>query len=807
MIFVDDLRFATRSLLKNPGFALSAILALALGIGANSAIFSAVDGILLRPLPFDEPDRLVNVWETNTKRSIPKMIAAPGNYQDWRKQNHVFSGIGGYLQSTFTLASTGEPERFLGAACDKGFFDTLQVNPILGRVFTEEEAQAGRDGVVILSYGVWQQRFGGDRKIVGQQLILDGRARTVIGVMPHGFEYPPKAVMWAPLGFDNAMATRRDFHRLRVIARLKRGVSLDSARAEFLAIGAQLAAQYPDLNKDESIIVMPMLEDVVGPIRPALLVLSFAAIFVLLIACANVANLLLARAAFREREVAIRSSLGAPRARIVRLMLTESVLLALLGGAVGLLWADGTFKALIASAPPNLPRLDQVHIDWRIAGLTLAVSLATGILFGIVPAWHLSKADLNAVLKTGARGSTAGSALRSGLVVSQVGATLILLAGAGLLLRSFYEIAHVDAGFRPEHVMTMRLAPAPYKYLGHADRQMELARGILGKVSVLPGVQSAAVSTDVPLLGSPFYIMRFEGRPPVTPSQAPIANFFAVTPGFFETMGMRLVRGRGFTAQDTPASPLVVVVNQTLVDRYFPGQDPIGKRLEIAFRTPPAWREIIGVIADVRTQGLDQDTPVQAYTDYLQLPSPLISILTPAITVLARTTQNPALLGPAMKEAILSVDRAQPVFSVQPMTEIVSQSVAQRRISLVLLAFFAVSALFLAALGLYGVISYSVAQRTKEVGIRMALGARQGHVLMLIQRQGMTLVLAGMGIGMVGAFLLTRLMSTLVFHVTPEDPLTFAVVVILLIGVGLTACYLPARRASKVDPVVALRQE
>jgi predicted permease len=807
MTIFQDLRFAFRALRKSPGFALSAILALGLGIGANSAMFSVIDGVLLRPLPFPHSENLVNIWETNFARNIPKMVAPPGNYYDWRAQNHVFSAIGAYRQNTFNLASKdNEPERFIGAICDPGFFATLQVPPLLGRTLTDDEDQPGHDGVVILGYGLWRQHFGGDPKIIGQNLILDGRPRTVIGVMPEGFQYPATATMWAPLALDNESKARRDFHQLRVIARLKDGAGIDRARSEFQTIGARLAQQYPDLNKDEGIAINLILEDLVGQIRPALLVLLGAVAFVLLIACANVANLLLAKAAGRQREIAIRTSLGAGRARIAGQMLTESVLLAFSGGLVGLLLAYGAFHALLAMAPANVPRLDQVGLNWRAIEFTLLISVLTGILFGLAPAWHASKTDVNSLLKEGSRGAGARSGLRNVLVVAQVAAALVLLVGAGLLMRSFYVIAHVDAGFNPEHVMTMRLAPAPFKYKNHNDMQIQLARGILSNVSALPGVQSAAISTDVPLLGNPIFIMRFEGFPSVTPSQAPLANFFNVTPRFFETMGMRLLRGRNIEERDTPGSPLVAVVNQTLVDRYFPGQNPIGKRLEIAFSTPPRWREIVGVVADVRSAGLDQDTPVQVYVSYLQEPHFLHGFV-PAITVLARTTQDPARLGAAMKSAILNVDRSQPVYAVQPMTDVVSLSIAQRRLSLILLAFFAAAALFLAAIGLYGVMSYNVAQRTGEIGIRMALGAQQSQVLMLVQRQGMLLVLAGLAIGILGALGLTWLMRSLLFHVSAADPLTFVLVAVTLIAVSLVASYLPARRAARVDPMIALRWE
>ncbi len=805
MSLLQDLNFAFRTFRKNPGFSFAAIFALALGIGANSAMFSVIDGVLLRPLPFPRSDRLVNVWETNLKRNFPRFPVAPANYYDWRKQNQVMSALGAYQLSTFNLASAeGEPERYIGVICDRGFFDALGVAPALGRVFTEEEDQPGRDDVVILGYGLWSQRFGADAKIVGQSLNMNGRFKTVIGVMPPGFEYPPQSVMWAPLGLDSAARARRDFHRYRVIARLKDGVTLERARSDFQTIGSRLALQYPVFNQDAGVVANPMLEDTVGQIRPALLVLLGAVVFVLLIACANVANLLLAKAAGRQREIAIRTSLGATSARILSQMLTESVLLAVAGGLVGLLLAYGAFRGLLTLAPTNLPRLTEVGLNSTVVWATLLLSAITGILFGFAPAWYASKTDVNSLMKEGSRATTARSGLRNALVVAQVAAALILLAGAGLLMRSFYEIAHVDAGFHPEHVMTMRLAPAPFKYSGHEPMLREFVHGILRNAAALPGVQSVAVSSDIPLLGNPIYIMRFEGRPPVDPSQAPLANYFAVTPGYFETMGMRILRGRGITDGDTADAPQVVVVNQTLVDRYFPGQDPIGKRLEVAFATPPNWREIVGVVADVHTQGLDQDTPVQVYAAYFQRP---IFIALGAITVLARTSQDPATVSAVMKSTVLSLDRSQPVYSVQPMTTVVSQSIAQRRFSLVLLAFFAISALFLAALGLYGVMSYSVAQRTGEIGIRMALGAQKAEVLLLVERQGMALVLIGLAIGLLGALALTRLMTSLLFHVPATDPLTFLIVTAVLIAAAIVACLLPARRAANVDPIIALRYE
>ena len=807
MTLLDDLRFSLRTLRKNPGFALAAILALMLGIGANSAMFSVIDGVLLRPLPFPHSERLVNVWETMLSRNLPAFPAAPANYYDWKKQNQVFAALGAYQNNTFNLpTSEGVPERYTGVICDRGFFDVLQVQPLFGRIFTEEEEPAGKNGVLVIGYGVWRQRFGGDPNVVGQKLVVDGTPRTIIGVMPDGFSYPPLSTMWAPLGFDNEARERRDLHRLRAIARLKDGVSLERARSEFQALGVRLARDYPDLNKDAGIAVNLMLEDAVGQLRPTLLILLGAVAFVLLIACANVANLLLAKAAGRQREIAIRSSLGAARRRLFRQMLTESLTLSIAGGAAGLLLAYAALRGLLALAPPNLPRLKDVALDWRALAFTVVVSVLTGIVFGLIPAWHASRTDLNSLLKEGSRGTSARSRLRSTLIVAQVSAALILLSGAGLLLRSFYEIEHVDAGFNPEHVMTMQLFPALYKYRGHKDLLVQLAGSIERQVSALPGVKSMGITTSVPLLGNPIFIMRFEGQPDVTPAQAPVVNYFAVTPGYFETMGMRIVRGRPISGRDSDSAPPAVVVNQTLIDRYFPGQDPIGKRLEIGFATPPNWRQIVGVVADVRTAGLDQDTPVQAYVSYFQDPNTL-GLGPGPFTVLARTSGDPAALGSAMKSAILNVDRSQPVYSMQPMTQIIGQSVAQRRFSLVLLAFFAASALFLAALGLYGVMSYLVAQRTPEIGIRMALGARPAQVLLLVERQGMLLVLLGLAIGLAGGLLLTRLMTTLLFHVSPTDPLALMAGALSLLIVSTAACYLPARRAAQVDPLITLRYE
>jgi putative ABC transport system permease protein len=802
-----NLRYALRTFRRKPVFAASAIIAIALGIGATTAMFSVIDGVLLRPLPLPHSERLVNVWESVPTRNLPKLVAAPGNYYDWRTQNKVFSAIGAYNLNFFNLDSdTGEPERFVGEICDAGFFEVLGTQPLMGRVIAQSDDQPGHEGVVVLGYGVWKQRFGGDPNIIGKPLSINARTRVVIGVMPQGFAYPADAVMWAPLAFDNEMRARRDLHRLRVIARLADGVTLDRARGDMQTIARRLEAAFPDLNKDETTAVNLVLDDLVGRLRMALIVLLAAVGAVLLIACANVANLLLAKASARQREMAIRTSMGAGRWNIAGQMLTESLVLAFAGGGLGLLLAAALFRGLLRLAPATIPRLDQVGLNWTVAGLAMGLALITGVLFGLAPAWYASRVDLQALLHEGGRSTGSRMRLRGFIVAGQIAVTLLLLAGAGLLIRSFAELAGVDPGFNPDHMVTARLIPAPFRYRDHNDLQRQLASNIVRSVAALPGVQSAAIASDLPLLGNPIYIMRFEGFPNVSPAQAPIANYFAVSPEFFHTMGMRIVRGRAIAESDTETTPLVAVVNQTLADRYFPNQDPIGRRLEIAFSTPPNWRQIVGVVADVRSDGLDLDTPVQVYTSYQQMPTLLRSFPPGPITVLARTVPDPATLAQPLKSAILSVDRTQPVYAVQTMSEVMSRSIAERKLSLVVLVFFAVSALLLAAVGVYGVMSFHVAQRTGEIGIRMALGAQPRDMVLSVERQGMTLVAAGLVGGLAGSWILTRYLAPLLFRVSPRDVVTFGGASAVLVIVSLAACYLPARRASQVDPMEALRE-
>jgi predicted permease len=519
-MLAQNLKFGLRMVRRSPIVSVSAILAAGLGIGATSAMFSIIDGVLLRPLPFPAPQQLVNVWASLPVRRMPTLVVAAATYYDWRHQNHVFSSVGAYQSAAFGLASNGgEPVRYLGAVSDPEFFETLEVKPFLGRMFSEDEMQPGHDAVILLGYGLWQQRFGGDAGVLGQSVEINGRVRRIIGVMPRGFEYPAGAMMWGPVPMDAQARARRDLHTLRVIGRLKDGVTVGQARAEFQTIAARLGNQYPDLDKDEGVVVNPVLDDLVGTVRPALLVLSGSVAFVLLIACANVANLLLAKASARQREMAIRTSLGARRSTILTQMLTESVTLAMLGGAAGLAITAIGFHGLLRLAPANVPRLEDVAINWRVLAVSLGLSVLTGLLFGLAPAWHASRMDVNSMLKDGSRGTSARGRLRSWLLAGQIAVALVLLSGAGLLLRSFYEIVHVESGFEPDHLMTMQIQPAVVKYGGHDDLQIQLARGILDQVSAIAGVRAAGITTALPLLGNPAYIMRIEGRPPVTVSR------------------------------------------------------------------------------------------------------------------------------------------------------------------------------------------------------------------------------------------------------------------------------------------------
>jgi predicted permease len=804
----QDLRYGLRSLAKNPGFTAVALIALALGIGANTAIFSVINTVLLRPLPYQDPGRLVVVWEDRTKNGYPRDTPAAGNFNDWREQNQVFEGMAAVANMSFNLTGAGEPERIDGRRVSAGLFPLLGVEPQLGRAFLPEEDQPGVGRVVLLSHGLWQRRFGADPALIGRALTLNGESHTVVGVMPPHFQFPTaEDELWVPIAFTPNEAANRGRHFLQVFARLKPGVALEQAQAEMNTISARLQQQYPNSNTDVGAAVVPLHEQLVGDIKPALLVLLGAVGFVLLVACANVANLLLARAAARQKEIALRVALGASRTRLLRQFLTESVLLGLLGGGLGLtlaLWGVNLLKAFI---PTEVAQARAVAIDGRVLGFTLLVSVLTGIIFGLVPAAQASKFNLNDTLKEGGRESAAGrrgNRVRSLLVVAEVAVSLILLIGAGLLINSFLRLRSVDPGFRTDNLLTMRVVLPQQKYPEPAQRSAFYTE-MLGRVEALPGVRSAAVTTNLPLTFKGNSIgVSIEGRPDPGPGQRPSVVTRVVSPEYFRTMGIALMRGRQFGREDRADTPSVAVINETMARRFWPGEDPLGKRITpgaAGSTDPDDWITVVGIARDVRQFELEAEPKPQMYLSYEQA-----AFFEPGDLVVS-TEVEPLSLAGAVRQAVWSVDRDQPVSDIRTMQDVLSTSLARQRFSTLLLALFAAVALALAAVGVYGVMSYTVAQRTHEIGIRLALGAQGGDVLRLAVGQALRLVCAGAVVGLLGALALTRVMSSLLYGVSATDPATLAGISAVLVGVGLLAGYIPARRAAKVDPMIALRYE
>jgi putative ABC transport system permease protein len=782
------------------------VIALALGIGANSAIFSVVNTVLLRPLPYKDPDRLVMVWEDATKHGYPRDTPATANYIDWRDQNQVFEAMAAIAEWDFNLTGVGEPERIDGRRVSANLFDLLGVEPYLGRKFLPEEDQPGRNGVVIMSHGLWQRRFGSDSNIIGKPLTLNGVSFTVIGVMGPQFQFPSREdELWVPIAFTPREAANRGRHYLEVVARTKPGVTLEQVQAEMNTIAARLQQQYPDSNTDLGAAVVPLHEQVAGDIKPALLVLLGAVGFVLLIACANVANLLLARAAVRQKEIAIRVALGASRMRLIRQFLTESILLAALGGVVGLLlsvWGVNLLKAFI---PENISQAKAITIDARVLGFTLLVSLLTGLIFGLAPATQASKFDLNETLKEGGRDSASGSRgnrIRGMLVVAEVAVSLVLLIGAGLLINSFLRLLNVDPGFRANNLLTMSVVLPPLKYPDQA-RRSAFYTDMISRVEALPGVRSAAVTNWVPLVTQGDSVgIAIEGRPAPAPGQELIVVTRVISPHYFRTMGIELLQGRDLSEQDRADTPAMIVINETMARRYWPGEVPIGKRVTPGDPNDPNdWCEIVGVVKDVRQFKLDDDPKPQMYLTYEQA-----GFFAPRHLVVS-TEVEPLSLASTVRNTVWGIDKDQPVSNITTMEDVISESVARQRFSMLLLGIFATVALVLAAVGIYGVMSYSVAQRTREIGIRMALGAQRSDVLKLTVGQGLKLVSTGVVIGIITAFILTRVMTSLLFGVSATDPITFITISVVLVIVAVLAIFIPARRAAKVDPIVALRYE
>jgi len=795
-----DLKYGARSLLKRPGFTAIALLALALGIGANTAIFSLVNAVLLRPLPFPEPDRLVWMWG-NIRNGGNRASVSPLDYLDYRHQNNTFEHFAAVLTVPLAvnLTGAGEPERLTGAAVTGDYFQALAVQPALGRTFLLENEKAGNEQVAVLSYGLWQRRFGGDPNIVNQKITLDSKPSIVLGVMPREFSFPSDTEIWVPLPFEALpQLQQRKAHFLRPIGRLKAGVTLAQAQADTDAIARRLEQQYPDSNTGWNLRMVSLREQLVGNTRTTLFILLGAVGFVLLIACANVANLLLVRAASREREIALRTALGAGRSRIIRQMITESLLLALIGGALGAFLALWGVQLLVALSGDNIPHTSPVTIDATVLCFTLLISLLTGVLFGLAPALRTLKFNLTSSLKEGGRGSGEGPQrhrTRNALVVLESAVAVVLLIGAGLLVRSLLRLQHTNPGFNAQNVLTFRIDLPDTKY-PTPEKAAQFFSQLEAQTSNLPGVESVGMVSELPLTGQlndmPYYV---EGRPPATPDQGFDNDFRRVNQHYFKAMRIPLLRGRNFTAQEVREGVHVIIVSEELVQQVFPNEEPLGKRLVMAMGNQPF--EIVGVVGDIRHSGLENDP----------LPAMYMPAYEPGTNVVIRTKGNAGNLIAAVRKELQQLDPDQPIAAIKTMEQWMNTAVAEPRYRTTLIGLFAALALLLATIGIYGVMSYSVTQRTHEIGVRMALGARQSDVMKMVVRQGMLLVLIGVGLGLAVAIALTRVMATLLFGITARDPLTFVVVAGLLAVVALLACYLPARRATKVDPLTALRYE
>jgi putative ABC transport system permease protein len=802
---LPDLRYAVRLLIKKPAFTVIVVAALALGIGANTAIFSVVNSILLRPLPYRDPSRLVMIWMNNKRMNVDEDIHSYPNYVDYRDQNQVFESMAAYSGVSLNLVGAAEPERVIGAAATASLFEVLGVEPQMGRVFTAEEEQIGRDKVVVLSYGLWRRRFGKDPNILGQNIQVSDVSRTVIGVMPPSFKYPHKdAEIWVPLAVDENRRAARGSFAYYAIGRLKPGVSIDQARAEMGSLASNFERQYPAILEGLGVNLVPLHQQVTSRVRPALLVLLGTVAIVLLIACANVANLLLARAAGREREIAIRTALGASRVRLIRQLLTESSLMALAGGTAGLLIAKWGLSVLIALSPEDIPRLDQIGIDGRVLGFTLLVSLVTGLLFGLVPALQASKPDLNESLKESGRSATAGverRRVRSALVVLEVALSLVLLIGAGLMIKSFSRLQKVDLGFNPDRLVSMNIQLSRTKYEG--PKAAAFFRQLIDRVGAMPGVESAGAISAIFIDALPNSTnFTVEGKPPFPTAEQIETPVDLVTPTYFRTMGIALLKGREFTEQDGLETQPVAMINDTFARRFWPGEDPIGRRFKFGDSgSDTPWMTIVGVVGDMRRTGLDVDVRCETFLPYTQ--RRFVGFL----SLVVRAKSDPGTIATAVRDLVWSLDPNQPVSHIRTMDQLLEGMMAQRRLNMVLFALFGGVALVLAAVGVYGVISYSVTQRTHEIGIRMALGADRADVLRLIVLNGMMLVIVGVAIGLLAAAALTRLMTALLFGVSATDPITFVAVSGILLGVALAACFVPALKAIRVDPMIALRYE
>ena len=810
--FLQDISFGLRMLTKNRGFATIAILALALGIGANSAIFSVVNAVLLRSLPFPNADRLVSLNEVTKNRQI--LSVSYLDLLDWQKQQTVFENLTAFMTAGAILTGRGEPARITGRYVTASFFATLGVQPNIGRAFVEDEDRPGAERVVILSHSLWQDRFGSDPKLVGQTIQLNSEPWTVIGVMPDNFNFYGRQNedndFFKPMGYigdQNDMRERNSHPGITAVARLKPGVTLAQADAEMKTIASRLEQTYPQTNTNLTVVTTTLLEDYIGDFGLTLWIVLAAVGVVLLIACANVSNLLLARASARRREIAVRIALGAGNLRVIRQLLTESLLLAIAGGALGLLMARWGVYLLVRLAPRDLPRLDEVTIDWRVLGFTMLVTILTGIVFGLIPALQAVRTDLQEVLKDGGRNQSSGAhGLRNLMVVSEIAMALVLLVGAGLLFKSFWHVLKIDPGFDPQNVLTMRLRLPDAKYT-NAEQVQAFHSETIRRISTLPGVQYVSINTGFPLGQGSESGYSIEDRPAPLPGQGRSTLVQSVSADYHQALGIKMLQGRYFTPQDNQKSLPVVIVDDEFARRNFAGlplSQVIGKRIHLGGDN---WREIVGVVGHVKHYGLEEAGREEVYRPWVQMNDAWIGARGRAMDLVVKTSTRPDDFIQPIKQEIQTIDRDQPIANVRTLLSIYDQSMTPRRFTLLLVGLFAVVAMLLSTMGIYGVMSYTVSQHTNEIGIRVALGAQARDVLGLIIKQGMALALLGIAVGVGGAFALTRFMKGLLFGVTAADPLTYGLIAMLLMFVALVACWIPARRAMRVDPMVALRHE
>lgn len=811
---LQDFRYALRQLRKSPAFAAVAVITLALGIGANTAIFSVVDGVLLKPLPYKEPDRLVRIWHVPPAKSFPGIstfAVSAANFLDWQSQNDVFDQMAILSYRGFTLTGDGMPEQLDAAAVSSTFFQLMGVEPLYGRTLLPEEDQPGKADVVVLSYRFWREHFGSNLDVVGHNINLDGQNFLVAGVMPRNFRSPDFAQLWTPMAWTDKERAVRGEHHYIVTARLKPGIDLQQAQAEMNTISSRLEQQYPEDDKGWGAVVRPLHADMVGDVRPALLLLLGSVAFVLLIACVNVANLTLAKTFSRQKEIAIRTAMGASAGRVLRQILVESVLLAVLGGAVGLIYAHFGVQLILAFLADKVPQTVDVGLNLTVLFFTLAVSVLTGILAGVLPGLRLSRPNVNQALKQGlgrTDSDSGGNRTRSALVIAEVALSLILLFGAGLMIRSFQRLQRVNPGFDSQNVMTMTLAVARSKF--HTSlQQIAFYQQVLQRVRSLPAVQSAGVIDDVPLSGGGSHQpIAIEGRPALAMADQPEVDVRLTSPGYMSSMRIPILRGRDFTDSDAAFRPAVVLISQTMAREFWPNEDPIGKRLTLTF-FPNVVREIVGIVGDVKMDGLSQTRPSSSlYMPLTQLtPSALGEWRSFPMVLVMRTSNNPSGIIEAATGAVHEIDSEIPVRDVLSMNDVMANSVSQQRFNMLLLGVFGILALFLAAMGIYSVLSYSVRRRIQEIGIRLALGAKLPDVLRMVVLEGMKPVALGVVLGIAGAFALGRLLASLIFSVKPTDPITFFAAAALLALISLLACMIPAYRATRVDPISALRYE